>query len=104
MYQSLSALSTRVVIDTNILLNAAFVADSSARVSIEQLNSMGFAVFIDESIEREAHLVLKRLQIKLGLRYDPFDVYHDYIRASNILCLPAAPLCTSKKSIKLINM
>lgn len=88
MHQALSTLTSRVVIDTNVLLNATFVADSSARYSIEQLNGLGFSAIIDEAIEDEASFILRRLRIKLGLVYDPVEIFRSYLTTSRILCLP----------------
>lgn len=88
MHQTLSTLPSRVVLDTNVLLNATFVADSSARYSIEQLNVLGFSPIIDEAIEDEAFLILRRLRIKLGLVYDPLEIFRSYLATSRILCLP----------------
>lgn len=96
MHQSLAALSSRVVIDTNVLLNATFVADSSSRYSLEQLNKLGFSLIIDQAIEDEATLVLRRLQIKLGLAYDPVEVFRDYMEQLRILTLPRAARFRSK--------
>lgn len=97
MHQALTALTNRVVIDTNVLLNAAFVADSSAQNSIKQLSILGFSVVIDEAIDDEALLILRRLRIKLGLPYDPIEIFRSYLMSSRILCLPASPLLRVKQ-------
>src|SRR5699024_2016144 len=96
MHQSLRALPNRVVIDTNVLLNATFVDDSSSRYSLEQLNRLGFSLVIDQAIEDEAKLVLRRLRIKLGLQYDPVEVFRAYLKRSRILSLPRAALFRSR--------
>lgn len=96
MHQSLSALPSRVVVDTNVLLNATFVADSSARYSLEQLSRLGFSLIVDQAIEDEATRVLRKLRVKLGLPYDPVDFFRAYLGQSRILSLPRAALFRSK--------
>lgn len=97
MHQSLTALPRRVVIDTNVLLNASFLADGSSRYSLKQLNRLGFSLIVDQAIEDEATLVLRRLRIKLGLQYDPVAVFRAYLEQSRILSLPRAAPFSSKR-------
>lgn len=90
MLQRLSGLPARVVIDTNVLLNACFLSDSSARRAITQLRELGYTTVIDEAIESEVEKILRRMKIKLSLGYDPLAALHTYMSHASILTLPRA--------------
>jgi predicted nucleic acid-binding protein len=92
MFQTLKELPSRVILDTNIVLNAAFVEGSSSRHSIEQLNKLRYYPVIDQAIADEAIRVLVRLRRELNLAYDPLKIFRDYLAESKILTLPSAPL------------
>ena len=91
MHQSLSGLPERVLLDTNVLLNACFVQDCSARGAIAELAKLGFEPVIDQSIKHEAEKVLRRLYIKCCLGFDPATLLSLYLASENIQVLPAAP-------------
>jgi hypothetical protein len=91
MHQSIAGLPQRVLIDTNVLLNACFVRDCSARSAISRLAELGYQPIVDGSIERESVNVLSRLKIKCGLDYDPASLIPLYLASAKILSLPAAP-------------
>lgn len=90
MYQPLSGLQLRVVIDTNVLLNATFVAESNARRALESLYQRGYSLVIDAAIEAEAIDQLRRLSKKLRLHYDPVQIFRAYLQSLQILSLPHA--------------
>ncbi|MBY0240322.1 MAG: type II toxin-antitoxin system VapC family toxin [Burkholderiaceae bacterium] len=96
MHRSLNNLPQRVVIDTNVLLNAAFVANSSARYCLEHLAGLGFNLIIDAAIENEAKLILRRLKLKLTLGYDPAVVFDNFLRFVRIIILPKATIMPSR--------
>ncbi len=91
MHQCIADLPARVLLDTNVLLNACFVQGCSARTAISRLGSLGYQPIIDQSIEHEAVDILRRARIKCGLGYDPADLIAPYLASSRILSLPAAP-------------
>jgi rRNA-processing protein FCF1 len=91
MHQSIADLPTRVLLDTNVLLNACFVQDCSARAAISRLGALGYQPIIDQSIEHEAIEILRRARIKCGLGYDPEALIAPYLSSSKILSVPAAP-------------
>jgi hypothetical protein len=92
MHRSLTGLPTRVVVDTNVLLNATFVADSSASYAIAHLSSLGLSPVVTESMVAEAAKVLGRLRIQLALPYDPFAIFRDYLASAKVIFLPAPEL------------
>jgi hypothetical protein len=63
MYHPLTDLPTRVVPDSNVLLDAAFVAGGSARRSIDLLGASGYSILIEEMAQREAVRILDKLAI-----------------------------------------
>lgn len=92
MHQSLAGLPPRVVVDTNVLLNASFISDGSARYAITQLGDLGFSSVIDGAVEEEAVAILRKLRIKLALPFDPVGGLQSFIRHAKILVLPRAAL------------
>lgn len=90
MYRPLPAPKQRVVVDTNVLLNAAFLEGGSADLAIAELRRRGIPMVIDEAIENEAELVLSRLRVKLALNFNPFEIFKLFVRASGTLVLPRA--------------
>ncbi len=90
MYNSLKDLPNRVLIDTNVLLNAVFVADGAARRSVKHLGQMGYSPFIDEMTELEAIRILneKKRYFRPGL--DLATIFSDFISSACILRLPPA--------------
>lgn len=92
MHQSLVGLPPRAVVDTNVLLNASFISDGSARYAITQLGDLGFSSVIDSAIEEEAIAILRKLRVKLALPFDPVGSLHSFIRRAKILVLPRAAL------------
>lgn len=91
MHHPLSSLSRRVILDTNVLLDAAFVEDGVARRAVALLNTLEFSPVIDDMIEREATKILQRYTIQLALTFDAGQVLDRFIRDFHILRLPPAP-------------
>lgn len=89
MYQSLDALPKRLVIDTNVLLNAAFVPDCTASVAIRSVKAMGYAVILDSSVDLEARKILRRISNKRRLSYDPNKYLDSYISTQGLISVPA---------------
>jgi predicted nucleic acid-binding protein len=90
MYQTLQKLPAQVLLDTNVLLDAAFVRDGAARKAVELLPSLGFRLNIDMLTDREAKKVLGRYALRPELRFNPADVLDEFIRASRIFTIPPA--------------
>jgi len=61
----------RVLIDTNVLLNAVFIEDGIARRAIEAVRALGHTVYCDEISHFEATRRLAQARNRLRLAYDP---------------------------------
>ena len=61
MHNSLKGLAKHVLVDTNVLLDAAFV-NGAARKALMLLSQLGLSPIIDEMIELEANRVLEDLR------------------------------------------
>lgn len=99
MHNSLRGLPKRVLIDTNVLLDAAFVTNGAARTSLTLLRKLGYSPVIDEMIELEA---IRCLQEAPKIFYPAFNferVLSDHIASAAILRLPPAKL-VSNTSVK----
>jgi predicted nucleic acid-binding protein len=79
MHQTLSNLPRRVLVDTNVLLDSAFVSDGLARKSIAALRRLGFSILLSESIDSEGAEKLNYLILELGLRFDPVTFWRQYL-------------------------
>lgn len=90
MHQPLDGLPHYAIVDTNILLNACFIGDSSARFSIEKISMLGFQLVMDDSIEQEAKSILQKYRIKNALFYNPGVILRNFINTSRIMTLPKA--------------
>jgi predicted nucleic acid-binding protein len=67
----LYSLPNKVIVDTNVLLDAAFIYKGFSRTSISLLHDMGFKLICDKSIYGEAKKVLTDRQENLSVDYDP---------------------------------
>ena len=90
MHNSLNGLSKRVLIDTNVLLDAAFVTNGSARKALALLDHLGYSPVIDEMIELEAVRILEKYRQFFYPAFDVAKVLSDYISVARILRLPPA--------------
>ena len=90
MHNSLKGLPTRVLIDTNVLLDAAFVTDGAARRSLALLGQLGYFPVIDEMIELEAIRILNKYRKLFSLTFDVMEILSDFICFARILRLPPA--------------
>lgn len=90
MHQSLSALPKRALPDTNVFLDAAFVADGLARKAIEALNSLGTSIILSDGVEREADKRLQQLRRKLVLSFDPRELFTRYLATIPLVRVPPA--------------
>lgn len=97
MHNSLAGLPQRVIVDTNVLLDAAFVSDGIARGAITGLLRLKFSPSIDEEIEKEALKKLSGFRISKGLVFDPAVAFNAFINEAKILRLPpGTPLLGTK--------
>lgn len=90
MHNALTGLPTRVIIDANVLLNACFVINSSARNAVDELFNAKYSLAVDAAIEHEAMRILGRMRIKLALSYDPILLLRAYMSHMKILALSRA--------------
>jgi len=90
MHNSLKGLPQRVLIDTNVLLDAAFVTNGAARRSLALLGQLGYSPVIDEKIELEATCKLEESRKSFCPAFDLVKVLDGYICDVGILCLPSA--------------
>ncbi len=79
MHNSLEGLPTRVLIDTNVLLDAAFLTNGAARRSLTLLGQLGYSPVIDEMIELEAIRILEKYRKSFYPAFDLAKVLSDYI-------------------------
>jgi hypothetical protein len=91
VYHSLADLPQRVVPDCNVLLDAAFVVDGSARKSIDALATLGQSLLIEEMIQREAVRILSDLGTSLGLTFDPLSHFNSFLSSKPAMFVPPAP-------------
>ena len=92
MYRSLAGIPNRALLDTMMLLNAAFIQDGIARKAIHALTEMGFSACCDDTSWSAAIRILGSRRIALDLTYDPIPIFVDYARGSNIVHLPPSPI------------
>lgn len=90
MHNSLTNLPARVIIDTNVLLDAVFVSNGAARKSLLLLSQLGYAPVIDEMIELEANRILEKYRIAFHPSFDFANTLSDFISFAHILRLPPA--------------
>lgn len=90
MHQTLSALPKRALPDTNVFLDAAFVADGLARNAIAALASLGTSIILSDGVESEAVTRLQQLKRRLALNFDPVDIFQRYLATIPLLRVPPA--------------
>lgn len=107
MHNSLKGLPTRVVIDTNVILDAAFVTNGAARISLRLLGQLGYSPVIDEMIESEATDILEEYRASFCPAFDLAKVLSDYISVSGILLLPPAKqmsnTCVNRRDVHVVS-
>jgi hypothetical protein len=81
----------RILPDTNVWLNAAFVSSSAARKALSFLRERKESLIIDGSTEQEALRVLQQRRTALGLDFDPRARLNEYIAATGAIRVPFAP-------------
>lgn len=91
MYRSLVGLSERVLFDSMVLLNAAFVRDGVARRAVGALLSMGYSLCVDDTSWMDSCRVLAEKRASLGLAYDPMPVFEQYSIVNRMVHLPPSP-------------
>lgn len=83
-HNSLTTLPQKVVIDTNVLLDACFV-NKEARQSIILLsNNSNFIPIVDASIVWEARRIIKRYKKELSLKFNADDFFMQFLKALKI--------------------
>lgn len=95
MHNSLNGLPKRVVIDANVLMDAAFVSNGAARKSLAMLQKLGYSPVVDENIESEAIEKLGEYRAKYCLKIDLAKEFIGYISSNKVIRLPAAPQVSS---------
>jgi len=90
MHNSLKGLPSHVLIDTNVLLDAAFVTNGAARRSLALLGKLGYPPFIDKTIELETIDILEKYRKSFYRAFDVAKVLYDYMRDARILLFPRA--------------
>lgn len=92
MHRELKGLPKRVVLDTNLLFDAAFVREGLAQKAVLLLRELGFSPVIDGRIEEEAKQLLQKKRQKLRLAFDPQKELDAFIGRIPLLVLPHAPV------------
>ena len=64
MYEPISDLSNRVVLDANVVLNLLFVRESHSYRSVRYLLAMGYTLLCPEQVATEARRRIRRLEHK----------------------------------------
>jgi hypothetical protein len=80
--------SRRVALDTNTLLNAAFVHSGLARLTVTFLRRMGTPVYVPQITEQEAQDIAQRLGVANALGDRATRELADYITAGGFLFSP----------------
>ena len=96
MHRPLTNLPGRALIDSNVLLQAAFVADGLALRAVRAAAELGYSICIDEQSWSDAIRVLTSKASTLGLAYDPVAVIDGFAKRSAVLFLPPSPPRTIK--------
>lgn len=96
MHRSLDQLSNTVLVDTNVLLNGCFIAESAASYSISWLTARNYSLIIDQSIEEEALRILRLLQKKLKLNYCPVQALKTYLKLMAIVLVKSTDLTRNR--------
>jgi len=91
MFHELEGLPRRVIIDTNVLLNASFLRDGLATQAISLLKEGGYIVLIDEQSWQEATRLLRRLAITSPLVFDPIAYLEAFLKEAGIISIPQSP-------------
>jgi hypothetical protein len=71
VYHRINTLGSKVVVDSNILLDASFNINGFSRSAIYLLHLMGYYLLCDKKIYREACKILKRKRKRFDLEYEP---------------------------------
>lgn len=63
---------SRLIVDTNVLLDASFDLQGVARRALVSAAGQGLQLIVDKAVELEAARILARRVLALGLRFDPW--------------------------------
>jgi len=96
MFTPLNSLPSHVVVDANILLDAAFIRDGVAWRSLFVLGQLGFTPIIDANIESEARQILKDYNQRYCPNLNLLPVLIETIAAVPVLSLQRAPQIKSR--------
>jgi len=77
-----------VLLDANVLLNAAFVEDCIASVALLRLHEAGYSLLVEEVTFAEANRTVHRMGGDLGIHYDPGRILASYVRHAGIVFVP----------------
>lgn len=99
MENGFTNLPKKVIVDTNILIEAAFNINGYSRNSLVLLNLMGFQLSISDKIYEEASKKLRDNRKNLKLDYNPKLFLDHLIQNFDMELFP----CNSKKEFKFIN-
>lgn len=89
MHQSLSNLPNKVIVDTNVLLDAAFVSDGLARKSIIALQRLGLSLLLSEGVANEGADKLEFFAKQLELDFAPIDYWIRYLNSIALERIPS---------------
>jgi predicted nucleic acid-binding protein len=78
----------RYLLDSNTVMNAAFIKDSVARRAASSLRSQEHTILIDEMTWQEILRVIERKRRELRLAYDPAPMLSDYVDQLNVIFVP----------------
>lgn len=95
MHNSLNGLPKLVVVDANVLMDAAFVSNGAARISLAMLRKLGYSPVVDKNIESEAIEKLGEYRTKYCPNIDLAKEFIGYISSNKVISLPAAPQVSS---------
>ncbi len=91
MFHELERLPRRVLIDTNVLLNASFLREGLARRSLGLLKDAGYMVLVEEQSWQDAKRVLRGLATTSPLAFDPVDHLEAFLKEVGIISVPQSP-------------
>ena len=92
MYNSLENLPERVVLDSNVCLNAAFVRSSIAYKVVGQLRELGFVPFLSDQIVSECETQLGFIALNMEKSVFLIKHFRYWIEQEKLLIVPVAAL------------
>lgn len=96
MYNSLENLPKRVVLDSNVCLNAVFIPSSVAYKVVELLRALDFAPFLSEQIVNECEVQLGLVTPNTEKSFFLIKCFRSWIQQKKLLIVPVADLASDE--------